>query len=280
MTPTSSKAASAFLAYVTGPPGKQALAAEGFRAPDQSVGDPSELPTDLGFKATVQPARPHPGPGAVSQLIADWTALQRQSNLIAVMDTSGSMEEGVPGTSLTRMQLLQQTAMAGFSLLNNQSNIALWQFSTNLTPTTDYRELVPYGPLSGTVGDVPRRQALLGAVQAMQSGGDTGLYDTTYAAFQAIQSRWEPNDTNAILLITDGKNDDDVGLSLEELLQRLKAEAKIDRPTPIISIAVGPDADAEALRQISQLTGGRTFVVRDASAAVQTLILAFAGRLS
>jgi Ca-activated chloride channel family protein len=274
-----SGAASQFLDFVLGPKGQEALAADGFRRPDQSAGDATLLAEPLGFKTTVAPPRPHPGPGAVSQLIADWTALQRQSNIIALLDTSGSMDEGVPGMGLSRLQLLQQTAVAGFGLLNNQSNIGLWQFATELTPTTDYRELVPYGPLTGTVGDVPRKQALIGAVQGLQAGGDTALYDTTYAAFQAIQALWEPNDTNAILLITDGRNDDDVGLTLEELLQRLAQEAKPERPTPVISIAVGPDADAEALREISRVTGGRTFVVRDANAAVQTLILAFAGRL-
>ena len=41
---------------------------------------------------------------------------------------------------------------------------------------------------------------------------------------------------------------------------------------------MGPEADAEALQEISRVTGGRTFVVRDADTAVQTLVLAFAGR--
>ena len=168
VTADRSGAAQQFLDFILSPSGQQALAADGFRGTDQSAGDPGRLPTDLGFKHEVAPPRPHPGPGAVSQLIADWTALQRQSNIIAVLDTSGSMDEGVPGTNLSRLQLLQQTAAAGFSLLNNQSNIGLWQFSTNLTATTDYREVVPYGPLSGTVGDVPRKQALLGAVQQLR----------------------------------------------------------------------------------------------------------------
>lgn len=278
--PVREQAADLFLAHVLSPAGQQALAADGFRGADQSAGAQTTLPAELGFKATVAPPRPHPSPAAVSRLIADWTALQRQSNIIAVMDTSGSMDEGVPGTGMSRLQLLQQTAVAGFGLLNNQSNIGLWQFSTNLTATTDYREVVPYGPLSGTVGDVPRKQALMGAVQQLRSGGDTALYDTTYAAFKAIQAVWEPNDTNAVLLITDGRNDDDDGLTLPDLLQKLAQEGRPDRPTPVISIAVGPEADADALREISRVTGGRTFVVRDANEAVQTLILAFAGRLN
>jgi len=269
-----------FLDYVLGPEGQQTLGGEGFRAPDQSVRDSTRLPAALGFRATVPPARTIPSAAAVSQLITDWTALQRQSNILAVLDTSGSMDGGVPGTSLTRIQLLQQTAVAGFALLNNQSNIGLWQFSIDLTPSTDYRVLVPYGPLSGTVGTVPRKQALIAAVQGLKAGGGTGLYDTTYAAFRAIQTLWEPNDTNAVLLITDGKDQDEKGLSLSELIHRLTREARPDRPTPVICIAVGPDADANALRQISKVTGGRTFVVRDANAAVQTLVLAFAGRLN
>ena len=69
-------------------------------------------------------------------------------------------------------------------------------------------------------------------------------------------------------------------MTLAQLLDRLVKEGRPARPTPIISIAVGPDADADALRQLSRVTGGRTFVVQDANTAVQTLILAFAGRLN
>ena len=272
-------AAGQFLRYLLGPNGQQVLADEGFRGADQRILDATRLPAAQGFQAVVAAPRPYPGAAAVSQLITDWTALQRQSNLLVVLDTSGSMNDPVPGTRLTRLQLLQQTALAGFALLNVQSKIGLWQFSVGLTPNTDYRELVPYGPVAGAVGKVPRRQALAGAVQALKASGGTGLYDTTYAAFRAVQRVWEPNDTNAVLLITDGKNEDQKSLTLPELLTRLGREVRQDRPTPVISIAVGPNADANALRQISKVTGGRTFVARDANAAVQTLILAFAGRL-
>jgi Ca-activated chloride channel family protein len=280
VTPERAAVAQQFLEYVLSPVGQDALAAEGFRDSFQSIRDSSKLPAELGFRADVAAPRPHPDAKALSQLITDWTALQRQSNILAVLDTSGSMSRGVPGTTLSRLQLLQQTALAGFALLNNDSKIGLWQFSANLTPTTHYRELIPYGPLNGPVGSVERKQALAGAVQSLRAGGQTALYDTAYAAFQAIKDQWEPNDTNAVLLITDGRNEIAGGMTLPELLQKLGSEGSRERPIPIISIAVGPEADAESLREISRVTGGRTFVVRDASAAVQTLVLAFAGRLS
>ncbi len=97
-----------------------------------------------------------------------------------------------------------------------------------------------------------------------------------------MQKHWQANSTNAVLLITDGANDlpGGGGMTLSQLLARLTAEQQPDRPVQVISIAVGPEADAGALQQISQVTGGRTFVAKDPAAAVQTLVLAFAGRLS
>jgi hypothetical protein len=70
------------------------------------------------------------------------------------------------------------------------------------------------------------------------------------------------------------------GLTLSQLLSKLASEQQADRPIQVISIGVGPEADAGALQQISQATGGRTFVAKDPAAAAQTLVLAFAGRLS
>jgi Ca-activated chloride channel family protein len=278
--PVRRETARQFLRYLESQKGTDALAADGFRDAHQGIRDSSKLSADLGFKSDIAQGRPLPSAAALSQLITDWTSLQRQSNILAVLDTSGSMNQGVPGTRLTRLQLLQQTALAGFALLNAESKMGLWQFSANLAPNRHYRELVPFGPLAANVGPVPRAQALGGAVQGLKAGGGTALYDTAYAAFRAMKDKWEPNDTNAVLLITDGKNEIDGGLTLPQLLGRLAEEVRPDQPIPVISIAVGPQADANALRQISQATGGRTFVVRDANQAVQTLVLAFAGRLS
>jgi Ca-activated chloride channel homolog len=278
--PVRRETARRFQQYLESQQGADALAADGFRDPLQGIRDSAKLPADLGFKSEIAQGRPLPSAVALSQLITDWTSLQRQSNILAVLDTSGSMNQIVPGTRQTRLQLLQQTALAGFALLNAESKMGLWQFSANLTRNSHHRELVPYGPLADNVGPVPRPQALAGAVQGLRAAGGTALYDTAYAAFRAMKDKWEPNDTNAVLLITDGKNEIDGGLSLQQLLSRLAEEVRPDQPIPIISIAVGPEADANALRQISQATGGRTFVARDPNQAVQTLVLAFAGRLA
>jgi Ca-activated chloride channel homolog len=273
------EAASQFLQFALGPAGHRAFAAAGFRGSDQTIQNDGALPAEQGFREALQAPRLIPDAAAVSQIMGAWTGLQRPANTLVVLDTSGSMSDPVPGLNLTRLQLMQQTATAGLGMLTNRTSMGLWEFSSRLTPTTDYRVLVPFGPSSASVGSVPRLQAMLASVARLRAKGGTGLYDTTYAAFRAMQAAWQPDTTNVILLITDGRNEYDTGLTLDRLLAQLQREGRPDRPLPIIGVAVGPEADAEALERISQVTGGRTFVVRDPAKAVNTLILAFAGRL-
>jgi Ca-activated chloride channel family protein len=123
-------------------------------------------------------------------------------------------------------------------------------------------------------------RALQGAAAGLKASGFTPLYNTAYAAFKSLQANWTPNATNAVVLMTDGKNDFNTGMTLPDLLAKLTSEQKADQPVQIISFAMGPEADADALQQISKATGGRTFIARDPAGAVKTLVLAFAGRLS
>jgi Ca-activated chloride channel homolog len=113
---------------------------------------------------------------------------------------------------------------------------------------------------------------MLGALTAMQaSNGDTGLYDTTLAAFQTVKRAYAPGRLNIVVLLTDGINDDPGGgISKPELLSRLKAEQG-NQKVAIITIAFGANADVTALRQISQATGGIPYVVRDPRQIVQVL---------
>ncbi len=273
-------AAARFLDYLRTDAAADALAVNGLRAADRSVRNPAVLRSDEGFQASLGTPRPNLSPAAISQIIAQWASLQRQNNIYAVLDTSGSMGQPVPGTNLTRLQLLQQTASAGFGLLPSTCSIALWDFSQAQPGVgSEYRELVPFGPVTGPLGGGTRAQALQAKVAGLQANGFTPLYDTIYAAFHAMQAHWQPNSTNAVLLITDGSNELPGGLSLGDLIGKLTKEEKADQPVQVISIAVGPEADAGALQQISNATGGRTFVAKDPAAAVQTLVLAFSGRL-
>jgi Ca-activated chloride channel family protein len=261
--PSRTRLANDFLTFVRGSSGRNAYTAAGFGSPAQPG-----------------PADRHPSAEAVSQLLGMWTVLQRENNVLVALDTSGSMNAKLPGTGGTRLQMMQKAAAQGISLLNNHSIIGLWEFATDLTPTTDYRELVPVGLAGENLGGVTRRQAMIGAIMQLTAKGDTGLYDTILAAYQAMQQAWRPNAQNVLVVITDGKNEDAKGITQEQLLEKLKAANRPDHPLYVIGIAVGPEADAASLEAIAKVTGGRVFVARDEVSAIQQIVLAFAGRLS
>jgi Mg-chelatase subunit ChlD len=198
--------------------------------------------------------------------------------LLVVLDTSGSMNEPVPEETVSRLDLLRAVAGTGFGKLTARTSIGLW--ATGPDPPVDHRELVPFGSVDGTVGDTPRTRALVDAVGGLRAGGGAALNDTVYAAFQTIERAWQPGAVNAVVVVTDGHPPDgSAGLSRADLLDRLRAEDRPDRPATVIGLAVGTVGDAAALRDVCAVTGGGTFLVRDPNAAGRGLVLAFAGRL-
>ncbi|MEP6599734.1 MAG: VWA domain-containing protein [Actinomycetota bacterium] len=191
-----------------------------------------------------------------------WTAAGRTSRTLMVIDLSGSMSESIGGGQ-TKIQFAAAAGRSAISFFPDTSSIGLWGFSVDRSPKSDWTQLVSLGPLSGSIGRVTRRQALVTAATAMPSitHGDTGLYATTLAAYEKVRSGFNPESVNSVVLLTDGANTDTRGISLPSLLKRLGSEHDSRRPVPIITIAVGRGADTATLKRISAATGGRCYVV-------------------
>jgi hypothetical protein len=67
-----------------------------------------------------------------------------------------------------------------------------------------------------------------------------------------------------VLILTDGKNDDDGrGVNRDALLAELAKMQDPNRPLPIVFIGMGPDVDVNELNAISKATGGQTFSTAD-----------------
>ena len=67
---------------------------------------------------------------------------------------------------------------------------------------------------------------------------------------------FDPTRINAVVLLTDGRNEDPNNNDLEALLQHLRAgtEGENAQPVRIFAIAYGGDADLETLRRIAEAT--------------------------
>jgi secreted protein with Ig-like and vWFA domain len=167
---------------------------------------------------------------------------------------------------VTRIQLTRDAAKTALALFPPTSAIGLWAFSVERDPPNDYVELVPIGLLSEQVGGVPRQQALVAAADSLPgiTDGGTALYDTVLAAFRTVRAGYDPEKINSVVLLTDGRNEDDPdGIDLETLLTTLRTEVDPARPIPVITIGMGPGADMDALTQISEATGAQAYQAED-----------------
>jgi Ca-activated chloride channel family protein len=260
------RAAAEFLDYLRSEPIQERFQAAGFRT---SEGRPGPQLSQANGLLPDQPSRvlAPPAPKVVAAALESWNAARKRSNVLAVYDVSGSMKEEVPGTGgRTKMDIVKEAAGQALALFAPETNLGTWVFSTNLVGNRDWAESVPIGPTNARLPDGKiRRQVLAEALARLQAtNGDTGLYDTTLAAFQAVQRSYAPQRINIVVLLTDGINDDPSGgIDRAELLRRLKAEQDKERPVRVITIAYGANADAASLKMIADATGGLAFVSRD-----------------
>ena len=273
-----SAAAAAFSAELGTPEAVTVIREAGFRAPDGRPRDNAGVFD--GIQAAMPTALPTPEPTQAAQILRQWAALSIDSQLLAVIDVSGSMNEQVtPGQ--TRIELTRDAAKAALALFPDTSSIGLWAFSVNQDPPNDHVELVPVGPLTELVGEVPRKEALVAAVDELpdRAEGGTALYDTALAAFRTVRAMYDPEKINSVVLLTDGRNEDDpVGIDLESLLTTLQTEVDPARPVPVITIGMGPEADLKALTEISEVTGAKAYLAEDPADIEQVFLDAMVER--
>ncbi|MCI4062344.1 substrate-binding and VWA domain-containing protein [Micromonospora sp. R77] len=244
------------------------LAAQSLRGPDGNWGDgfkaPQGAPSPANGGASAVPATGQGGtagldPAAIQRATATWSVATQSGRMLCVIDVSGSMKQVVPSAgSANREQVTVEAARRGLSLFDDSWSIGLWTFSTKLNGNTDYRQLVGINPLSGNRGAL--EQGLAGI---RPSDGNTGLYDTMLAAYKEVQREWEPGKVNSVVLFTDGKNDDDNGISQAELLKQLAKIRDPEQPVQVVIIGIGADVSQAELKSITKVTGGGAFVTED-----------------
>jgi hypothetical protein len=252
------RAAGLFEQAMGSPQALSAVRSLGFRTPDGRPGN--GFTAQSGLSPRVPRALPTPVAGDVTDVMQAWTKLSLRTRMLTLLDVSGSMAQPV-GKGLTRLQATAQVAQGGLAMLPDDTDLGLWTFSTNLNGPLDYRTEVPIGPLSTRLGSGTRRQAILSAFGRLRPkpDGNTGLYDSVLAAVQSLQKTYKPGYYNALLVLTDGKNDDKHGISLPNLLRTLKRQADPDRPVEVVFIGFGPDVDMAAMQRIAVQSNGQAY---------------------
>ncbi len=223
--------------------------------PSEPPPAPSAAPAEPG-----RPVVPVPTAADVDVLLGQLTELSRPSRLLAVVDASASMR-GVTETGATRARIAQDASTRTLAMFPDSAAVGLWFFAIGMGDGTDHDEVVPIAPLDPASGD--QREQLVEGIATLPdrlTPGGTGLYDTTLAAVRAVHEQYDPEASNSVVLITDGREEDPSGISRDELLATLQAEADPERPVRVIAIGISDDVDAEELTAIAEATGGAAYL--------------------
>ncbi|TXS03675.1 VWA domain-containing protein [Streptomyces sp. col6] len=224
------------------------------------------------YDATQPPA---PSDETLQETLGMWTITVQSARLTTVVDASGSMAAIVPGRNQSRMDVTKASLIQALNQFAPNDEIGLWEFATTLDGDKDYRRLVTTARLGDAAkGGGTHREKLAAAFAALKPvpDGATGLYDTALAAYKEAQRTYVKGKFNAVVILTDGSNQDEKSISRSGLVDELKSIADPDRPVPLLAIAVGPEADREELDEIAKVTGGGGYQVND-PAEIQAVIL-------
>ena len=93
----------------------------------------------------------------------------------------------------------------------------------------------------------------------------TPLYTVAKASYDQLKSSYDPARINAVLLLTDGKNEDPRNNDLTGVLTDLRSgsEGNAAQPVRLFTIAYGHDADLGTLKRLAEATNAAAYDASD-----------------
>jgi Ca-activated chloride channel family protein len=257
-------AAEKFRDFVLLPENQAKVLEFGFRPGNPSVPLASPISPEFG----VDPAEPQavvevPDPPVLVKVLDKWAEQRKAARVLLVIDVSGSMSDfASAGSTDTKLDLAKRAAISSLSQFKDEDSVGLRIFSTGLPGTPDeapWLDLIPVEPIG------PNRELLASRIDSLVPVQGTPLYDVTASSYAAMVDAYDPTQINAIVLLTDGYNDDgdesDDAAQLDRLVGQLDgaAEGGSTKPVRIFPIAYGEDADLATLRQIAEASNAAVY---------------------
>jgi Ca-activated chloride channel homolog len=200
-----------------------------------------------------------PSGQVLSEVRGVWDDQRKRARVLLLIDVSGSMDEPANGASgESKMELAKRAARASLQQLTDTDEVGLTIFTTGLDGNRTSQDLVPVGPLG------QNRKQLDAAIAALQPLDGTPLYNATQDAFDALGKVADQKHITGVVLLTDGRNEYDGGLTEDELLAHLEGRAN-ENHVRVFTVAYGSSADLETLTKIAAATRAKAYDARDAA---------------
>ncbi|MDQ1247627.1 MAG: Ca-activated chloride channel [Actinomycetota bacterium] len=260
---TKSAAGAQLLTYLQSDDAQARFQAAGFR---DYQGEPGEVLTQAnGFL----PAGPGsvlapPSPPVLQSVLASWDELRKRARVLMVLDVSGSMGEPVD-SGQTKLELAAQATSQAVDGFADNDEVGLWAFSTDRGPGGEpWIDLVGIGPAGQTRSEIQR------VVAGLRPDGGTALYATTRQAQRQMLAALDTSRINAIVLLSDGRNEYPPDDNLDSLLRQLQGESA-DTTVRVFTIGYGEGADPEVLQAIAEASAGAYYDATDPATIDQVL---------
>jgi Ca-activated chloride channel family protein len=212
--------------------------------------DPKVFNPDWGIdlELIIQPIQLPPAEVIREALVLYQTEYRKPSFTVYCLDYSGSMEDGGEETMEEAMTVLLDSAQSARYLLQPSSRDVTVVVPFNDQPIDEWR----------TDGNDPGAlRSLLDKVIAQDAGGGTAIHRCVNRALAIIEQANLEGYEPAIVLMTDGRSNDD---SFDDLEERLSPGSPAT--VPVYGILFG-DASEDQLARIAEATSGRVFDGRD-----------------
>ncbi|HTS97556.1 MAG TPA: substrate-binding domain-containing protein [Streptosporangiaceae bacterium] len=233
----------------------------GFRSAD---GTTATLPAASGLAQQTLQLAPPATPSEAQTALQTWEKLQLGSRDLTVMDVSSAMSAPSGLGNLTLEQILTQTALLGLEFFPDSTQMGIWEFADKLSAGAPYKQLVPVGPLPGELGLISRRQQIKQVDLSLHPlNSQAELNQTILAAYQQMVSSYQPNYTNAVLVLTAGVDNGPKDLPVATLVAKLRALFTPNRPVELIIVMLGTKGNFTDMQEIAAAGGGAAYQVTD-----------------
>jgi Ca-activated chloride channel homolog len=239
------RAAQKFLDYLKSDAIQRELMDNAFRGARGETGGP--INDDNAFSRVIRSNLfPMPNPTLLEQIQSSWSTYRKRARVLVIVDSSASMGERV--ASASKLDLAKSAWTAGIEGFVDEDEVGLWTLEG-----ADRRRAVDIGPLK----DV--RAQLRAALSSLAPrGSGKGLYAAITDGIAAVRQRASRDRINAVVVLTDGRNDDPSNSDLNGLLRSLLAQTDDER-VRVFTVALGAAADKDSLERIARAARGTFF---------------------
>jgi Ca-activated chloride channel family protein len=178
-----------------------------------------------------------------------------------VLDTSGSMQgERIKGLKIAMQGLsgADATISGRFSRFRNRERIILLPFNAVVEPSERFEMGTDESSNQATLKAISER------IQKLRANGGTAIFSATQQAYKEaiVRKHDDPSRFYSIIVMTDGVNNDGIGLT--EFSRWYAALPEAEKGIKIFPVLFG-EAQPEELQKLAELSGGRMFDSRKAN---------------